>query len=144
MVFNMVVILHFLNQAFLQKEILITKSLLYFHYLSITTDIRWDTIEAEMKRDNCSSVRQTANLRMMLHVINSGTETKPVRRSDKARLHSSRLVMDLKYVFFATIIKAKLLMMTINTANAIAGTSTTGWKRPSLMSSNSSSTWIKK
>lgn len=92
-----------------------------------------------MNRDNCSSVRQTANPRMMLHVINSGTETRPVRRSDKARLHSSRLVMDLKYIFLATKIKTKLLVMTMNVAKAIAGTSTAGWKRPSLMSSNSSS-----
>lgn len=81
-----------------------------------------------MNRDSCSSVRQIADWRMMLHVINSGTVTRPVRRSDKARLQSSILVIDLKYAFLATKIKTKLLMMTINVAKAIAGTSTAGSK----------------
>lgn len=65
---------------------------------------------------------------MMLYVINSGIEIKLVRRLDKVRLYSSRLVMDFKYVFFVIIIKVKLLMMIINIVNVIIGMFIIGWK----------------
>lgn len=65
---------------------------------------------------------------MMLYVINSGIEIKLVRRLDKVRLYSSRLVMDFKYVFFVIIIKVKLLMMIINIVNVIVGMFIIGWK----------------
>ena len=79
-----------------------------------------------MNLDNCSSVRQMADWRMMLHVINSGTETRPVNKSDTARLHSSRLVIVLKCFFLAVKAKTKQFTITIKTARIIAGTSAGG------------------
>ena len=81
-----------------------------------------------MKRDNSSSVRQTADWRIILHVINIGTATRPVSRSDVARLHSNRLVIDRRFFFFAIRNKTKPLIMKINTARTIAGISAAGSK----------------
>ena len=97
--------------------------------------MRWHTIEAEMNLANCASVIQIADWRMMPHVINSGTVTRPVSRSDTARLHSSRLVIDRRYLFLAIKTKTKPLTVTINTARTIAGTSALGSKKPWYISS---------
>ena len=73
---------------------------------------------------------QTADWRKMLQVTNSGTDTRPVRRSDKARLHSSKLVLDLRYFFFNTKTKTNVLTKIINTASTRGRTSALGSKYP--------------
>ena len=70
----------------------------------------------------------------MLHVINSGTETRPVSRSDKARLHSNRLVLDRRYLFLVIETKTKVLRETINTARTMGTVSALGSKKPSSKS----------
>lgn len=97
-------------------------------YLSVVTAIRWHTIDTEMKRDISSSARQTADCRIILHVINIGTATRPVSRSDVARLHSSKLVIERRYFFFAIKSKTKPLTVKIKTAKTIAGISAAGSK----------------
>ena len=97
-------------------------------YLSVVTAIRWHTIDTEMKRDISSSARQTADCRIILHVINIGTATRPVSRSDVARLHSSKLVIDRRYFFFAINSKTKPLTVRIKRAWTIAGISAAGSK----------------
>lgn len=112
-------------------------------YLSVVTAIRWHTIDAEMKRDNSSSVRQTSDWRIILHVINIGTATRPVSRSDVARLHSSRLVIDRRFFFFAINNKTKPLTIKISTARTIAGISAAGSKYWYISPLNpSSAIWI--
>lgn len=73
---------------------------------------------------------QTADWRKMLQVINSGTDTRPVRRSDKARLHSSKLVLDLRCFFLNIKIKTNVLTKIINTASTSGRTSALGSKYP--------------
>lgn len=97
-------------------------------YLSTVTDIRWQTIDAEMKRDICSSVTQIADWRIILHVINSGTDTRPVSRSDKARLPRRRLVLERKYRFHDIKTNTKELTKIINTASTSGTTSALGSK----------------
>ena len=84
-----------------------------------------------MKRDIWSWMMQTSDWRTMLHVRNSGTETRPVNRSETARLESRRLVIDRRYFFRAIRISTKLLMTTINTAKTMGTTSALGSKIPS-------------
>ena len=62
---------------------------------------------------------QTSDWRTMLHVRNSGTETRPVNRSETARLQSRRLVIDRRCFFRAIRIRTKLLMSTTNTAKTM-------------------------
>ena len=97
-------------------------------HLSVVTAIRWHTIDAEIKRDISSSARQTADWRITLHVINIGTATTPVSRSDEARLHSSKLVIDRRCFFLASSSKTKPFIITTNTARTIEGISAAGSK----------------
>ena len=87
-----------------------------------------------MKRDICSSIMQIADLRTMLHVINRGTETRPVSRSDKARLHSKRFELERRYFFLDIKIKTKVLRKTIKAARTMGRTSALGSKKPSYSS----------
>ena len=73
---------------------------------------------------------QIADWRNTLQVINSGTETRPVSRSDKARLHSSKLVLDRRYLFLVIKTKTKVLRETINTARTMGRASALGSKKP--------------
>lgn len=98
-------------------------------YLSTVTDIRWQIIDAEMKRDICSSVTQIADWRTILHVRNNGTDTRPVSRSDKARLPRRRLVLERKFRFRDIKTNTKELTETINTANTSGTTSALGSKK---------------
>ena len=112
-------------------------------YLSVVTAIRWHTIDAEMKRDISSSARQTADWRIILHVINIGTATRPVSRSEPARLSSSRLVIDRRCFFFAINSKTKPLKIKISIARTIAGISAAGSKYWCISPLNpSSAIWI--
>ena len=70
----------------------------------------------------------------MLHVINSGTQTRPVSRSDKARLHSKRFELERRYFFLDIKDKTKVLRKTINTARTMGRTSALGSKKPSYSS----------
>lgn len=59
----------------------------------------------------------------MLHVINRGILINPVRRSDDARLKSSKFVVVLRNLFLANKIKASPLANKINIPIVIGGIS---------------------
>lgn len=64
----------------------------------------------------------------MLHVINSGILSNPVRRSEKARLHSNKFVIVLRNRFLANKIKTSPLANRINIPIVIDGISSTTLK----------------
>lgn len=95
----------------------------FFFYLSTLTAARWHTIETDVKRSIWSSAIQSADWRKMLHVINRGILINPVRRSDDARLKSSKFVVVLRNLFLANKIKASPLANKINIPIVIGGIS---------------------
>lgn len=92
-------------------------------YLSTLITKRWQTVETEVNRSIWSAEMQSPDWCKILHVMNSGMLANPVRRSERARLHSNRFVIVLKCFFFNTRINTSPLTRTINTPSIIGGTS---------------------
>jgi len=64
----------------------------------------------------------------MLHVTNSGILINPVRRSDKARLHSKKFVIVLRHLFLANNTKTSPLAIKISSPIVIGGISSIALK----------------
>ena len=99
-------------------------------YRSSVTAKRCDTVETDVNFKNWSDAMQTGSSRMTLHEMYKGILRLPVTRSDKARLHSSRLVTVRSDFRRSTRAMTYAFTMVTRTARQIGGMSYFGLKTP--------------
>lgn len=92
------------------------------------TAIRCATVEMDVNLKNTSDVMQNGKVRTMLHETNIGMLSKPVNRSENARLDRMKFVMVLRSLFFKTRMMTQEFIMMIRNATKRGKTSASALK----------------